>query len=298
MSYRKLLLHPPIGVGVVVIAALLIASALNRQNGPDQQSAAAPSEAAKKVTAAPPPAAAKKNSVFTDWSRPDCKQPKDHDEADLCQQVRMANAAESTVFLNAAQVAAALLTLVGLVITVHYARKAANAAIAAANAANDANRAWLAVKLKLGGDFCFEPAGAAIFVEVEITNIGKTVAINAHTTVDMVMHSNDVSKQLKALADGDRKIDTSASRMVLPGESYDRPWFPSMDRSVVEAAQLGNTIFPTIIGCVTYQVLPDLSLHQTAFRFDLSKGNALIPFGENVPREQLEVHPGPGGFAD
>ena len=33
-----------------------------------------------------------------DWARPNCSTPNGHDEADLCQQVRMAEAAEKTDF--------------------------------------------------------------------------------------------------------------------------------------------------------------------------------------------------------
>ncbi len=65
------------------------------------------------------------NPVETNWGKPNCKNPQNHDEADLCQQIRIANVAEYTL-------AVGILTLIGLALTVYYARKAAFAAVEAA----------------------------------------------------------------------------------------------------------------------------------------------------------------------
>lgn len=79
-----------------------------------------------------PPTLDIERSAETNWGRPRCLDPKNHDEADLCQQVRMAKAAEQTMVLNGAQVATGLITLLGLAFTIYYARRAARAAISAA----------------------------------------------------------------------------------------------------------------------------------------------------------------------
>jgi hypothetical protein len=73
-----------------------------------------------------------------DRSKPDCSNPKNHDEADLCQQRRMAVAAEQTVTLSQIQIAIGVVTLLGLGATVYYTRQTAKAAIEATNVARRA----------------------------------------------------------------------------------------------------------------------------------------------------------------
>jgi hypothetical protein len=68
----------------------------------------------------------------TNWAKPNCNQPRDHDEADLCQQIEMSHTAKNTLFVNGFQAVLALLTLVGLVVTGIFAYRAANAAVDAA----------------------------------------------------------------------------------------------------------------------------------------------------------------------
>jgi hypothetical protein len=74
----------------------------------------------------------REKSVETNWSKPNCDQPQNHEEADLCEQRRMSEAAQKTVHLNAVQIAIGFVTLIGLALTVYYARKAACAALEAA----------------------------------------------------------------------------------------------------------------------------------------------------------------------
>jgi hypothetical protein len=75
--------------------------------------------------------------VETDWKKVECTEPKGHDEADLCEQRRMSQAAEKTVTLNAVQIALGVAGAVLVLFSLHYTRVATRAAITAAKAAED-----------------------------------------------------------------------------------------------------------------------------------------------------------------
>jgi len=68
----------------------------------------------------------------TNWGKPNCKQPGNHDEADLCQQIEAVHTAQYTFVANGVQEVLALLALVGLVVTGIFTNRAANAAVDAA----------------------------------------------------------------------------------------------------------------------------------------------------------------------
>lgn len=70
----------------------------------------------------------------------DCSNPKNVGEADLCEQRRMANAAENTLFWIRWQTWVGFLGIAGLVTSILYTRKAAVGAIKAAKAAEDTVR--------------------------------------------------------------------------------------------------------------------------------------------------------------
>ncbi|WP_080507378.1 hypothetical protein [Rhodopseudomonas palustris] len=88
------------------------------------------------VTIANPIQIERENSVETAWDEPNCKTPKSHDEADLCQQIRVADAADVTLSYSRWQIALSVATVLGLALTVLYARNSTRAAIVAAKAAN------------------------------------------------------------------------------------------------------------------------------------------------------------------
>ena len=77
-------------------------------------------------------------AVEIDWRKPSCDEPKSHNEADLCEQRHMAEAAKDTVFLNKVQIGIGVLTIIGLIFTVYYTGRTAKAAILAADAAKEA----------------------------------------------------------------------------------------------------------------------------------------------------------------
>jgi hypothetical protein len=75
------------------------------------------------------------------WASPKCANPKNHDEADLCQQIRMAEAAEGTLWISKWQLVFGGIGIAFVIVNIVYARRAARAAAVAATGAVDAANA-------------------------------------------------------------------------------------------------------------------------------------------------------------
>ena len=123
-------------------AILVVASALHAQDNSKQQPQAAPPEQAQPQPNPPLPVTVtgtvrvgREKEVEPDWNNLKCDQAKSHDEADLCEQRRMAKAAERTVDLNWLQVIVGTAGFVGLLWNLYYVRQSTKAAINAATAA-------------------------------------------------------------------------------------------------------------------------------------------------------------------
>ena len=80
----------------------------------------------------------KKSHAEVDWRNPRCNEAQSHDESDLCEQRRMAKAAEESLTLNKIQIVIGISGFIALLLTIRLSRKATLAAIAAADAADAA----------------------------------------------------------------------------------------------------------------------------------------------------------------
>src|SRR5689334_13162944 len=88
---------------------------LGQENNPEQHTTAKQTDKNKNQSAPQSPAlrinSQGEKPVETEWKKPNCKNPKSHDEADLCQQIRVADAAEYTLGVG-------IFTLLGLALTI------------------------------------------------------------------------------------------------------------------------------------------------------------------------------------
>jgi hypothetical protein len=75
------------------------------------------------------------NAIQTDWNKVECAKPKSHDEADLCEQRRMAKSAENALVLTVWQFGLGAVGALLVLWTLYFTRVAAVAAKDAANAA-------------------------------------------------------------------------------------------------------------------------------------------------------------------
>jgi hypothetical protein len=94
--------------------------------------------------------ASEQKKIEPDWRNPDCQYPHDHEEADLCEQRKMSEAAAETVFWNKWQFALSALGFAALLYTIYLTYRATSAAFESNEIARETTqqelRAYLAVR--------------------------------------------------------------------------------------------------------------------------------------------------------
>ena len=133
-------------------------------------------------------------------------------------------------------------------------------AIAAAQEANRISRegiiaeqrAWItAGDLNIESEPVYGKDGITIQVSVQITNRGKTPALNVHTAMEMIFDYAAAPAAVAALAEKNKTVDVIHwTRIALPDDPYRRRWV-----FTIEPPESGNSVFPVIVGCVTYRIL-------------------------------------------
>jgi len=140
----------------------------------------------------------------TDWSKPNCTHPQNHDEADLCQQIGMRHTAYYTFGLGIAQKFLAVVTLIGLIASILYAGRAANAARNSANALPRLERAYVTLTFEC-------TAGKTTKGEIDIwrfttvfqfENLGKPPAV-----VKQINFSTPVAEDKNMIPDYDELLN-------------------------------------------------------------------------------------------
>ena len=196
-----------------------------------------------------------------------------------------------------------ILTLLSAMAAAIYARAAAAESRRSADIAQQSlvagERAWISVHVTPNGPLKFLPdGGLSIEIAIHIKNIGKTPALNVHTDVDE-LHLGLVTPPETAseFAQAKRVVDTANSRLLLPDQEYVRLWVPGGEGATDEFP-----LFPVLVGCVTYQISPDRTLHQTSFSLMLTRkkdiASLLYRPGFEVPQGELHFIHVAGAFAD
>lgn len=310
MSRLYWLLHPPAGVGLAIVAALTVAGLENHYRDTKCSNAAAGDQCENAPQDRSPAVIAPVVSDESPIAEPNPSREEWRSEQDLQAQKDMAKWAKLMLLMSAGGLVIGAAGLLWIKRTFD----ASNASVQAATVANNLTReiliadqrAWLKVKLVVESDLVFSrDGGFELGVALRIKNIGRTPALDAHTSMKMTVERGPIEDRLRALCTvAHDEIDNTASRMVLPGESYRRQWGPTANPNEIASSTLGFSIYPRIFGCVTYRILPDRSIHQTAFVYDLwekdSEGNFADSFRDGVSRrkEIVACEVGTGGFAD
>lgn len=128
----------------------------------------------------------KNDESKTDWGKPNCTQPQNHDEADLCQQIKMVYIANDTYELSRKQAILSLVAIVVAIASIIYAGMAASAARTSANALPVLERAYvhlhaidpIEIKLHLGSLISIAQSRRPHYpsASAAIKNYGKTPA--------------------------------------------------------------------------------------------------------------------------
>jgi hypothetical protein len=269
--------------GCLIAALSLVAVSANAQKQPDQETKTSQPAPAVEQSADPPGAVAlpeRKQPVEPDWSKPNCDSPQQHNEADLCQQIRMSDSAKDALKLNAWQLAVAVATLLGLAFTVYYSRQTAQAAIAAASAAMKSNeishgnavaerRAWLEL-IEVGLPYHVVNVAddnIGIVVAGTAKNHGSSPATKIKFNIKMMAiggdyDAKDILKQFRAETHG------AGDDTCFPDQPTKTNAGIFIPRNLIDAAaarrKRDDTPIPMFVFInVTYYVLGDDERHET-----------------------------------
>ncbi len=131
-----------------------------------------------------------------------CENPKTESDDDLCQQWRMAEAAQDAVLVSKIQAVIGAIGLAGLVLTVFYAARAAEAAAASARVAErsmvELERA-LVLPVGFRVDVLIGPRREVIGfkISVDVTNTGNTIAKKVVGTANIVVFDHVLPKDFR-----------------------------------------------------------------------------------------------------
>lgn len=165
-------------------------------------------------------------------------------------------------------------------------------------------RAWLVTELGIGpAGVTLQNGQVSVDVRLKVMNVGRTPALRAHTNMEMTNSVLATSDRVLKMAADSKVSDHRSGLTVAPNGFYFRPWFPSMTDEDTNGQGLCGSISPIIvIGCVTYEILQDHELHQTAFAYLIGSkdgsdwGGSIAANAELAPSEVM-VSPWAGGFA-
>jgi hypothetical protein len=185
-------------------------------------------------------------------------------------------------------------------------------AVAAAHDANEIShrgivadqRAWVLIgDLRIENGLDFKNNMAGMYITVKVSNVGKTPALNVRTKMEMIYGYETVPDAVKSMSEECRnETRIHSTRTLLPGDSYRQK-----RGFIIEAEPSADIIFPVIIGCTTYQISLDKSVHQTAFVFHLFECQAgkpseavdgISPRKGLLPQNRVGWDGGSGSFAD
>jgi hypothetical protein len=172
-------------------------------------------------------------------------------------------------------------------------------------------RAWLSVKVTIQSHFRInsvrgledEDGWGSIEIGFEIQNIGKTPAFNVHADAEIIFdHPFTAPRVLKAICARNRGVTSDLASLVLPGDGCGNQLELEFEQSELEhfGGEYG-LVLPTIVGCVTYQILPDKSFHQTGFIYYLTGGEGHplhLPIYGSTLQGALLLSSAPGWIAD
>lgn len=262
-------LHYAAARGLLIVGVLLGADSLAQENQPEKRPQTNQTEAAApRADNASPAGSAKDDEPKTDWGKPNCGNPNNQPEADLCQQRRMAKSAEDAVFLNQIQtgigVIGGILLLATLIANAYAtlaARHAAKASIKSADAAEAA--------VKHAADNAERQLRAYVSAEVdngEIKIAGDEGATNRTATLNLVMRNRgqtpahglthwvkfDTADYPVPNLDYTPPVEYGAKVVLHPGAGRIRPQEKKLSSELLKQVRAGDATRLYLWGVVSY----------------------------------------------
>lgn len=237
-----------VAAGGLLVTAIADVMPSYAQNDTHQQPQSTPAQQAQTNPHAPlsvpisrPIRAEWEKEVEPDWNALHCSTAKSHDEADLCVQRRMADAAEDSVTLNKWQIAVAIVGFALVVWNLFYTRRATNAAVAAAVTAEKAmfeieapylypviRTNSLREDLVVGYDHPrspFKPITPTF--SITIKNYGRAPAI-----FDLIAVSASHWRKIADDPNADVRSDSGMPTMIEPGQEIIAPFTITLDAPI------------------------------------------------------------------
>lgn len=252
--------------------------------------------------------------VEPDWNNPKCGQTQSHDEADLCEQIRMAEAAKRTVYLNEWQLWVGLAGAAFLIITIFYSRKAAIGALAAAEAAEAtlvvSQRPWVRISRIHANAASLDGRGFNVDFSFRVENVGRSPATRVRIVTEAIYLPTDRLPPFE-IRDAQRELYESARAdlfksglVVFPRDPMVLTGFGRIPREVIDfdRKRFGSHRNPFIAVCVAYDFVFDNRTYVTSkvFRLDCTE-TMLVNFDISSDKEyesfnafELDTH----DFAD
>lgn len=136
-------------------------------------------------------------------------------------------------------------------------------------------RAWIMVSLNIES-FRFGPivdgaADAEAELIFRIQNVGRTPAINATFNFELIGNFSTPATPIREFAETHNTCDEFDGRLISPGEDYTVERTAGAPGSELYQYGRRGLVAPLIVGCVTYQILQDGRIHQTAFAYGVER---------------------------
>lgn len=251
--------------GCLIAAIVFVSGSLHAENDAGKQPEAAQAQQNKQNPAAPlsvmissPVSIEREKTVEPDWNKTECGKAQSHDEADLCEQRKMAKAAKQTVTLNKIQVWIGAAGLIALLVTIAITFRATNAAVKSANTAEDAfrrlERPYLFVRVDDLHCLADPPSPHQPYVTCRFVNYGKLPAILRSVAVRL-----EYKPALPLQILGDHKF----YEVIQQGDVSTRP-----HQAMVQDSKVGQR-FPVHVGLVLHGLIsyedPTGAIHTDRF---------------------------------
>jgi hypothetical protein len=195
-----------------------------------------------------------------------CDSPKDNEHADLCQQWRVAQAADSQFWLNLLGLVLLAGTLVFTAIAARAARDAAKEASRTATTAAQGNtqsrnlfvaeqRPWIEIDtVGFAGELRFDEKGVGLSFQLRVESTGRSPAQNVQKVWHFRHDANAARAELEQIAAAERVKKLGENDP--PGDLiFPRPTNPFTKKFGINAEDLkgATTISPALIMCFTYE---------------------------------------------
>jgi Glycosyl transferase family group 2 len=248
-----------------------------------QNNSATPAQQPQQQKQAPtPPPIVEPQVAQPDYYKTSCETPKDHDAADLCEQRRMAKAAEDAVWWARAQTILGVLGFGVVIATLVFTAVATRAASRAAKAAEEAiiieNRPWIKFAVNINGNPTINGHGMTFSCQMKLTNVGNGPAkIIGVVTGELDFFADDLLAGLKEWIDEHIQIarkHPNEQETFFPNETYINQQFPRMSRTLFDQhiAVIPNhkMVNPVIIFGVFYKAAIGADIFYTVAAYNIT----------------------------